>query len=688
MTDAQESDELIGRVLNGQYQVVSRLGAGGFGSVYKVVQLGMSRTSAVKLCREDATSTVMMRLQREGQILCRLKNKNIVSVHAIGHDATLNALFLVMDFIEGITLSEYIAKNAPLQPAEVTRLATEICCGLVSAHQANVVHRDLKPGNIMLVPTPEGPLRPVILDFGISKDFKIGEHQQKLTTTGSFLGSPLYVSPEQICGSESVDCRSDIYSLGCILFEMISGQPPFTGDTPFEIAHKHLAQEAADLKTISNSDPSANALLSIIHRTLQKDPSKRFQTSEELMIALEQASINPFQSLQLQPGHKSFSELRVVAASLCITIMVIGIIAGGVALLQSGNSEQPRRNSVSRNQAPNLNASGTHSEFGLHNEFTEDNEFTKNNESAELEDSPKVTASAQARENAQHYSEAQAFFKKRMYGEATNSARLCIKNKFRESDCQKIIASCHEQLKDTEVALARVTGYLRKAPHSEYLLSRRGALNVDLGNWKAAEVDYTSALRINPNRIFDLAGRAYAYSKQKKILLATQDWDKACGIQPYNSQAYRARGLFRVDEQGNFSEAIEDYRRAIELGANDYEIHVALGRALYRAKAYEKSLAEFRIALKINPKDPGANRGVVDSLILLDRPKEALAEIEQWEKKDLPDKGNLYLKRAQAYAILTDRKPAMAALKEAWNLSQDDDHLKMECRNLEQKINK
>jgi hypothetical protein len=265
----------------GRYEVAQRLGAGAFGTVYKAKDRLLGRMVAIKTIRLDGLAAsgsgldeLLARFKREAQVSAQLKHPNIVTIYDIGEFEGLS--YLAMEYIDGPGLDKVIADAGHLTVERAAAIGAQIADGLDYAHTHNVVHRDIKPANVMI----EAGDRVKVTDFGIARAIDSGEH---LTVTGSLLGTPSYMSPEQARGAV-VDGRSDLFSVGCILYEMVTGKKAFRGDSITALIFKIITEEPQPISEIDPTIPEP--VTQVIARALSKAPETRYQTGRELAAAL------------------------------------------------------------------------------------------------------------------------------------------------------------------------------------------------------------------------------------------------------------------------------------------------------------------------------------------------------------------------------------------------------------------
>ena len=281
-------EQLVGQSIGGRFKITSLLGFGGMGAVYQALQTNMQRDVALKVIpSHDPTTTA--RFKREALTISQLHHPNTVTVFDYG-ETDNGLLYLAMEMLSGHTLSELIEKVGPLSPNQAVHIAMQVCRSLSEAHESNIVHRDIKPDNIFLIEVDDDPNFVKVLDFGIAKIVR-GEDNVDLTGTGRIIGTPKYMSPEQIL-AEAVDNRSDIYSLACILFEMLCGGPPFqeSSTTKLMLAHAHQAPPTFSERLPNQARARIpGPLEQVVRRALSKSASQRQPTIDAFRDELEEA---------------------------------------------------------------------------------------------------------------------------------------------------------------------------------------------------------------------------------------------------------------------------------------------------------------------------------------------------------------------------------------------------------------
>ncbi len=341
------NEQLVGNMLDGRFVVDGILGEGGMGTVYSGHDLVDNCRVAIKLLRADylSDSEIVQRFLNEAQAASRIGSAHICSVFGIG-GAPNGAAYFVMEFLDGVSLSQLLERERVLSIRRILRIGSQIAAGLSTAHAAGIIHRDLKPDNVMLVSGAEQPGAPAefvkIVDFGVAK---IASSNTKLTRAGSVFGTPQYMSPEQAAGSV-VDARADVYSLGIILYEMAAGAVPFDDENMMNVLSHQMFREPPAVRDVAPQvvPDEFNAL---VRKCLQKDPKLRFASMYELAAELERiAQVLPAGQFEtvIHDSKRPFADTG--ARGLSATVPELGRprapsrlrfwLAGGVAAIALG----------------------------------------------------------------------------------------------------------------------------------------------------------------------------------------------------------------------------------------------------------------------------------------------------------------------------------------------------------------
>lgn len=347
-----QRDPMIGRWVLDQYVIRDKIGEGGMGAVYRAEQPSVGRDAAIKVVHPwlSRDPTIAARFGTEAKAAAKLQNPHIVSIYNYGKmdDGTL---FLAMEYLGGYTLAELIRSQPRIDPARAVAIATQVCEALADAHRRGVVHRDLKPSNLMLVGRGDGPEFIKVLDFGVAK---IGGHET--TARGKVIGTPRYMAPEQLRG-EPIDGRADIYALGLIVYEMLTGHPPFEADAPAALMNKHLNEMPRPLHLACPGLSVPPALEACVMRAVAKAAYQRPQNADvfadELWSAL-MATVELSSNVPIPVPRPKSTPPGIVA--IAVGLVAVGVATAGYFGWKHVNPEvdaDPENQTVTTSAPPN-----------------------------------------------------------------------------------------------------------------------------------------------------------------------------------------------------------------------------------------------------------------------------------------------------------------------------------------------
>ena len=281
---------LVDRTLDGRYQIEKKIGEGGMSFVYLARDVATKEKYAIKVLSAALSrdQNAMARLKREASLGMRLAHPNVCHIIRLGETQD-GLVYVVMPYVQGEILSDRNNRKGMLPLDEVVKFVTHIAAGLHVAHELKIVHRDLKPENVMICPAPEGGERAVVMDFGLAKERRADAELQKLTATGIILGTPEFMSPEQLRG-KPLDPRTDVYSLSLMTYEMLTGKLPFTGRTQQEMMIARLRSEPTPIRVARPELNLSEGVEKVLAKGMSRDPDDRYTTAPEFASALQGAA--------------------------------------------------------------------------------------------------------------------------------------------------------------------------------------------------------------------------------------------------------------------------------------------------------------------------------------------------------------------------------------------------------------
>ncbi|MDR3617424.1 MAG: serine/threonine-protein kinase [Candidatus Obscuribacterales bacterium] len=325
-------DIVPGTVVAGRYKVVQKIGEGGMAVVYRIEQIFLREIMALKVLTTGLSDTAIVRFQKEAQVCRKLDHPNLIRVF----DFALlenESPYLVMEFINGESLADILKRQGQLSESEAIAIFIQIMDGLAYAHDQGVIHRDIKPSNVMICDRADNQLQVKILDFGIAKiTGKDTLNTMTLTGTGEIFGSPLFMSPEQ-CLGRTVDLRSDLYSIGCALYQVLTGAPPFAGESALSTMMMHLEQEPLPLKQASLGKVFSPGIEKVTMKLLEKLPENRYQLAADVrddLIAVKERRAPQKPQPRLQSVEM---KARVSPAVLAMIAVCVILATGSIAVL-------------------------------------------------------------------------------------------------------------------------------------------------------------------------------------------------------------------------------------------------------------------------------------------------------------------------------------------------------------------
>ncbi len=603
-----------GTVVRNRYRILNKVGEGGMGTVYKALHTGFDEVRALKVISPELVSDELFvkRFKQEAFITRKLQHPNAVRVDDVD-EAEDGRPFIVMEYIDGRSLKKLIQEEGPLPAPRVCSIVKQVAGALDAAHRLGIVHRDIKPENIVLVKTPEGE-QGKVLDFGIAKvkEARAGREATGLTLTGvgMVVGTPQYMSPEQAKGmrGDELDGRSDIYSLGVVMYQMLSGDLPFKADTTMDMLLAHMQKPPRPILLIRPDVYIPEALATLVMRTLQKKPESRPPSAAALIeeiLRAEKGMPGSVPRLAEPPGGQA-REAQVPSA--------LGRAAetpAGPVLPQGATAQQ--RPAPSRRPAaqPALGRPGDYGApapaaelRGRSSQFPRGMVFWVAVLVAGLGSGGWYFATHRpAAQVEQHRAEGERLESQKLYAQAEQEYRAAILLDAQNAGFRAHLGSVLIQQKKWDEGIASYREALRLKPDDAEAHNNLGVSLQAEGNLFDAITEYREALRLKPDYVDAHNNLGDALQKQNDLDGSIAEYHEVLRLKPDDAEAHYHLGI-AFYKKGSADQALAEYREAVRLRPGFALAHFGLGGVLYNQGDRDAGLAELRTAYMLAPDDP------------------------------------------------------------------------------------
>jgi serine/threonine protein kinase/tetratricopeptide (TPR) repeat protein len=585
-------DPLIGRTLGGKYRVLELIGEGSMGTVYRGEHIALKKAIAIKVLRRDLDvgEDALRRFQREGIAAGQLSHPNVIQVFDFDR-AEDGLVFLAMEFVEGRNLKEWLREHAPLTPEVAAVLIRQLLATLVESHRHGVVHRDLKPENVMVIESHGEPTLKV-LDFGLSKLVDRALDASHRTMPGRVVGTPLYMAPEQWRG-EDVDHRADLYATALILYEMLSGAPPFQARDITDVMLKATSAEVPSLAGAPGSLKVSEELDAVVQKGLAKDPDERFQTASQMMRALDAAISG--EEPDLTPRRRSGTRVRASASGtrgrrapeprrrnwVVPAVAGVVLVLAGLALWGASGNGASRAGAMLVSALP---------DSALSSEQRSYLDLLHNARKATLGGDVAVAIAAASRALEKSCADAEAYV---------------------------VRAQAYRRRHDTDLARADLQKALEMYPGYAAAAAGLGWLALDQGKTDEASQQFDAALAAQPDLAEAAAGRAAVLCARDDAKGAVELLDTAAATHPDSGlvQLWRGRAKMMAGDFAGAAQALVRARQASDVSQS--EVCESLGDAYRGQGDLERAESQYSDALESAAASPSARRKLAE--LMFDR---------------------------------------------------------------------
>jgi serine/threonine-protein kinase len=579
-----------GALVRGRYRILSKIGEGGMGAVYKAKHTGFDELRAIKVLNREFTfdESLHERFKREAYITRKLQHPNAVRVEDID-EAEDGSPFIVMEYIEGESLKQVIREQGPLPAPRVCAIAKQVAAALDAAHGLGMVHRDIKPGNILLVRSDEGETAKV-LDFGVAriKEVERGEEAKgmDLTGRGFVVGTPLYISPEQAQGKrgDELDGRSDIYSLGIVMYQMLTGVVPFKADTTIDLLIAHIQKAPTPIRLVRPDLQIPEALANLVMRMLHKKRELRPPSAAALIEDLNRVELG---MPQREPLISSPSSELIPPTP-----------GGGVSAPAPQEPSASRPSSTPKPAAPPYAVPDSPPSFL----------FLKRALIVILAVGIVgwgwyYSSHRPAAQFARHQAAASDFERRHIYAQAEEEYREAIQINPNDGALQSALGHVLVEERKWDEAISALHAAISLLPDDPVAHNNLGVALQTVGNVADAIPEIREAIRLQPDYVEAHSNLGHALEKQNDLSSSITEYHEVLRLKPDDADAHFHLGLADY-RQGNSDGAVDEYREAIRLQPGFALAHLGLGGVLYNRGEHEAGVEELRIAYTLSPDNP------------------------------------------------------------------------------------